>query len=98
MVEYLLEVCDLLVEFYIVMGMVKVVQDVSWYLDWGEILVIFGEFGLGKLVLVLVVMNLIDMLLGKIILGMILLNGCDMLSMMVEECCRVNGVKIVMIF
>ena len=98
MVEHLLEVRDLSVEFHTIVGTVKAVENVSWHLDRGETLAILGESGSGKSVSASAIMNLIDMPPGKITSGTILFNGRDMLKMTAEERRAINGAKIAMIF
>lgn len=98
MVEHLLEVRDLSVEFHTAAGTVNAVRNVSWHLDRGETLAILGESGSGKSVSASAIMNLIDMPPGKITSGTILLDGRDMLKMTAEERRLINGAKIAMIF
>lgn len=56
--EKLLEVKDLNILFYIYVGEVKVICGVNFDLYKGEILVIVGEFGFGKLVMIKLIMCL----------------------------------------
>ena len=98
MSDHLLEVQQLSVEFHTAGGQVKAVQDVSWYLDRGEVLAILGESGSGKSVSAAAVMDLIDMPPGKITSGKILFEGNDLLQMSTADRRQINGKKIAMIF
>lgn len=57
--ENVIEVCNLEINFYIYVGEVKVICDVSFDLCKGEILVIVGELGFGKLVMICLLMGLL---------------------------------------
>ncbi len=98
MTDHLLDVQSLSVEFHTAGGTVKAVQDVSWYLDRGEVLAILGESGSGKSVSAAAVMDLIDMPPGRISSGRILFEGRDLLQLSQAGRRAVNGRKIAMIF
>ncbi|MGU3575161.1 dipeptide ABC transporter ATP-binding protein [Brucellaceae bacterium C25G] len=98
MVDHLLEVRHLSVEFHTVMGVVKAVNDISYHVDRGETLAILGESGSGKSVSSSAIMNLIDMPPGRISSGEIFLEGRDLLKMSANERRDINGSKIAMIF
>lgn len=55
-------------------GVVKVLDDVLFMLEKGKVLGIVGELGLGKFVMVFLLMNLIDVL-GCVMGGEIIFNG-----------------------
>lgn len=98
MVDHLLEVRNLSVEFHTAVGVVKAVRDTSYHLDRGETLAILGESGSGKSVSSSAIMNLIDMPPGRISSGEILLDGVDLLKMPLAARREINGRKIAMIF
>ncbi|CZT35537.1 ABC transporter ATP-binding protein [Rhizobium sp. 9140] len=98
MVDHLLEVRNLSVEFHTAVGVVKAVRDISYHLDRGETLAILGESGSGKSVSSSAIMNLIDMPPGRISGGQILLDGVDLLTMPAQARREVNGRRIAMIF
>jgi peptide/nickel transport system ATP-binding protein len=98
MVDHLLEVRNLSVEFHTAVGVVKAVRNMSYHLDRGETLAILGESGSGKSVSSSAIMNLIDMPPGRISSGEILLDGVDLLTMPLSERREINGRKIAMIF
>jgi peptide/nickel transport system ATP-binding protein len=98
MVDHLLEVRNLSVEFHTAGGRVKAVQDVSWHLDRGEVLAILGESGSGKSVSASAVMDLIDCPPGEITSGEVLFEGRNLLKMPAEARRQINGKRIAMIF
>ena len=98
MADHLLEVRHLSVEFHTVNGRVKAVEDVSWYLDRGEVLAILGASGSGKSVSAAAVMDLIDCPPGQITQGEILFEGQDLLRTNPEIRRGINGKRIAMIF
>jgi oligopeptide/dipeptide ABC transporter ATP-binding protein len=93
----LLDVQHLKTHFFTRGGVVKAVEDVSFYLDEAETLGIVGESGSGKSVTSLSVMRLIDTP-GKIVGGEINFQGDDVLDMSAEELHKLRGGKIAMIF
>ncbi len=96
---HLLEVKDLCVNFNTNGETVKAVENVSFYLDAGEIISVVGESGSGKSVTQLGVMQLISAP-GEIVGGQVLLEGQDLLQYKPEskEIRRVRGGEISMIF
>lgn len=96
--EVLLEVKNLKTYFFTDEGIVKAVDDVSFYLRRGESLGIVGESGSGKSVTALSIMRLIQDPPGKILGGEILFKGEDLLKKKEEEMREVRGNKISMIF
>jgi oligopeptide/dipeptide ABC transporter ATP-binding protein len=97
MAEKLLDVQNLRTHFFTRSGVVKAVEDVSFYLDESETLGIVGESGSGKSVTSLSVMRLISRP-GKIVSGKVLFRGEDVLDMDEEELYSLRGGKISMIF
>lgn len=76
----LLEVRNLKTQFYTDSGIVKAVDDVSYYIDQGEIVGIVGESGCGKSVTQLSVLQLIPTPPGKILGGEAIFEGSDLLK------------------
>ena len=76
---HLLEVKNLETHFPTRAGTVKAVNDVSFYLDEGELLGLVGESGCGKSITALSVMRLIGKP-GKIVGGEILFKGENLLK------------------
>ncbi|HEX9068617.1 MAG TPA: ABC transporter ATP-binding protein [Ktedonobacterales bacterium] len=97
MADKLLEIKNLRTYFFTRAGVVKAIEDVSFYLEPGEKLALVGESGSGKSVTSLSVMRLIDNP-GKIVSGELLFKGHDLLTMDDDELLKVRGGKIAMIF
>jgi peptide/nickel transport system ATP-binding protein len=94
----LLEVKNLVTNFYTDDGIASAVDDVSFELDKGETLGLVGESGCGKSVSALSIMRLIPEPSGKIESGKILFKGLDLLKLSEKEIQDVRGNKISMIF
>ena len=94
----LLEVNNLKTQFYTQDGVVRAVDDVSFYVMPGETLGVVGESGCGKSMTGLSIMRLIPSPPGKIAEGEILLEGRDILKMDDEEVRKIRGKDIAMIF
>jgi oligopeptide transport system ATP-binding protein len=94
----LLEVKDLMTQFFTQDGVVKAVDDVSFYVMPGETLGIVGESGSGKSMTGLSIMRLIPTPPGKIVNGEVLFNGRDILKMSEEQVRGIRGNDIAMIF
>jgi len=94
----MLEVNGLKTQFFTQDGVVKAVDDVSFYVNEGETLGIVGESGCGKSVSVLSVMRLIPQPPGKIVDGEVIFDGQNLIKMSDDEIRRVRGNKIAMIF
>lgn len=96
----LLTVTGLTTEFKTERGTVKAVNDVSYYVDEGEIIGIVGESGCGKSVSQLSVMQLIPNPPGKIVAGTVEFEEVDLLKYGREsrEMCAIRGSKISMVF
>lgn len=97
MTKKLLEVKNLRTYFHTFKGTVKAVDDVSFWVDEGEILAIVGESGGGKSVTGFSVIRLIDEP-GKIESGEILFEGKDLMGLSESQMNRVRGKDISMIF
>lgn len=96
--EILLDVKDLVTEFYGEDGRVKAVDHVSFHVKKGEILGVVGESGCGKSVTSMSVMRLIPENLGRVAEGMITFEGKNTLDMSKKEFSRITGKEISMIF
>src|SRR5680860_690032 len=83
--EPLLAVNDLKTQFFTQDGVVKAVDDVSFYIMAGETLGIVGESGCGKSMTGLSIMRLIPNPPGKIVQGEIVFNGKDILKMSEDQ-------------
>ncbi len=94
----LLHVKNLQTQFFTQDGVVKAVNDISYYLNEGETLGIVGESGSGKSVGVMSIMRLIPMPPGKIVGGEVLFEGRDLLKVSEDEIRSIRGNKIAMIF
>jgi oligopeptide/dipeptide ABC transporter ATP-binding protein len=95
----LLEVKNLQTQFGTESGLVKAVDDVSFYINEQEIIGLVGESGCGKSVSQLSVMRLINPP-GKIVGGEIVFEGRDLIKYKANgpEMRAVRGAKIAMIF
>jgi oligopeptide/dipeptide ABC transporter ATP-binding protein len=95
----LLEVKNLKTQFETESGLVKAVDDVSFYINEQEIVGMVGESGCGKSVSQLSVMRLINPP-GKIVGGQIIFEGNDLIKYKANgpEMRDVRGAKIAMIF
>ncbi len=80
MSEKLLEVKHLRTSFFTVAGEVKAVNDVSYYVNKGEIIAIVGESGCGKSVTQMSSVKLIQMPPGKILGGEVWFDGKNILE------------------
>ncbi|HEX5498306.1 MAG TPA: ATP-binding cassette domain-containing protein, partial [Thermomicrobiales bacterium] len=81
----LLEVKNLKTQFFTQDGVVKAVDDVSFFVMPGETLGVVGESGCGKSMTGLSIMRLIPTPPGKIVAGEIMFNGSDILKMSDEQ-------------
>jgi oligopeptide transport system ATP-binding protein len=96
--EPLLEVKNLKTQFFTQDGVVKAVDDVSFYVMPGETLGVVGESGSGKSMTGLSIMRLIPNPPGKIVQGEVTFNGRDILKMSEEQVRSIRGNDIAMIF
>ena len=95
--SHLLEVNNLQTHFPTRAGIVKAVNDVSFYINEGELLGLVGESGCGKSITALSVMRLIA-LPGKIVGGEIKFKGEELLKASDERMREIRGNDIAMIF
>ncbi|MBT4482247.1 MAG: ABC transporter ATP-binding protein [Candidatus Latescibacteria bacterium] len=98
MSNHLLEVKGLNTYFDLEAGVAKAVQDVSFYIDSGEMLGLVGESGCGKSVTSLSIMRLVPSPPGRIDSGNILFNEKRLLGLSDAEMRDVRGNDIAMIF
>ncbi len=98
--EKLLEVKNLRTSFFTAEGEVKAVDDISYYVDEGEIIAIVGESGCGKSVAQMSLVRLIQTPPGRILGGQVLLEGRDLMQYKPKskELRRMRGEGISMIF
>jgi oligopeptide/dipeptide ABC transporter ATP-binding protein len=94
---HLLEVINLQTHFPTRAGLVRAVDDVSFYVDKGELLGVVGESGCGKSITALSIMRLISPP-GKIAGGEILFEGENLLNFSEERMRSLRGDDIAMIF
>ena len=98
MMKKLIEVKNLRTSFFSLGGEVKAVNDVSFYVQEGEIVAIVGESGCGKSVTQMSIMRLIQTPPGKILGGEVFFEGKDLLKLPLKEMRSIRGSKIAMIF
>jgi oligopeptide/dipeptide ABC transporter ATP-binding protein len=94
---HLLEVKNLQTHFPTRAGLVRAVDDVSFYIDRGELLGLVGESGCGKSITALSIMRLIAPP-GKIGAGEIIFDGRNVLKLSDAEMRTIRGDDIAMIF
>jgi oligopeptide/dipeptide ABC transporter ATP-binding protein len=95
--SHLLEVENLQTHFPTRAGLVKAVNDVSFYINEGELVGLVGESGCGKSITALSVMRLIAPP-GKIVGGSIRFKGEELLTASDERMRQIRGDDISMIF
>jgi len=96
--EPILLVEELCVDFAMWTGTVRVLHDISLYLNEGEALGIVGESGCGKSMTALAIMRLVPAPAGKISHGRVLFRGQDLLKLSEKRMRDVRGNEIAMIF
>ena len=96
--QHLLDVSHLSTHFFTFEGVAQAVDDVSFYLDKGEVLGVVGESGCGKSVTAQSIMRLIPEPPGKIVHGHILFDGLDLVQLTMEAMRGIRGKRISMIF
>ncbi len=94
----ILEVNNLKTYFYSDSGVVKAVDDVSFYVNEGETLGIVGESGCGKSISSMSIVRLVETPPGKYEGGEILFDGKDMLKISDDELRNIRGNDISFIF
>ncbi len=94
---HLLEIKNLQTQFPTRAGIVRAVDDVSFYIDEGELVGLVGESGSGKSITALSVMRLIAAP-GKIVGGEILFKGENLLGFSDERMRELRGNDVAMIF
>ena len=95
--SHLLEVRNLRTHFQTRAGLVRAVDDVSFYLDRGELLGLVGESGCGKSMTALSIMRLIAPP-GRVVSGEVLFDGTDLLKLSDAEMRAMRGDDVAMIF
>jgi oligopeptide/dipeptide ABC transporter ATP-binding protein len=95
---HLLDVQRLETHFHTFEGVARAVDDVSFYLERGEVLGVVGESGCGKSVTAQSVMRLIPEPPGKIVGGRILFDDMDLAAVPLERMESIRGNRIAMIF
>ena len=98
MVDKLLEVKNLRVELQTKNGIVPVIDDLSFDLDYGESLSFVGESGCGKSMTALALMGLLPEKVGRISSGSIKLEGRQLANASPEDLRKIRGNEISMIF
>ncbi len=96
--QHLLQIEELKTYFFTFEGVAKAVDDVSFFLDSGEVLGVVGESGCGKSVTAQSVMRLTPEPPGKIVHGSILFDGMDLVQLSMERMRSIRGNRISMIF
>src|SRR5688572_30986055 len=94
----LLDVRGLKTQFFTQDGIVRAVEDVSFYVMPGETLGVVGESGSGKSITGLSIMRLIPNPPGKIVNGEVIFEGQDLLKLSDDQIRRIRGNQIAMIF
>ncbi len=95
---HLLHIEELKTHFNTFEGIVRAVDDVSLFIDKGEVLGVVGESGCGKSVTAQSIMRLIPEPPGRIVHGKILFDGTDIVSLSMEQMRTIRGNRIAMIF
>ncbi len=96
--EHLLDIKKLSVGFNTDEGYFKAVEDVSFYIDKGEVVGLVGESGCGKSVTSLSILRLNPIPISHIESGEILFKGKDLLNVDAEALKNIRGRDISMIF
>jgi peptide/nickel transport system ATP-binding protein/oligopeptide transport system ATP-binding protein len=94
----LLQLRNLKTYFFTFEGVAKAVDDVSFYLDKGEVMGVVGESGCGKSVTAQSIMRLIPIPPGKIVDGQILFDRLNLVELPFEDLRLIRGKRIAMIF
>ena len=97
MSEHLVDIQNLHLSFFTPAGEVKALNDVSLFLDEGEVLGVVGESGSGKSVTASAIMG-ITADPGRIVSGKVFFNGHDIGSLDEKELRKIRGKEVSMIF
>ncbi|MBQ7058257.1 MAG: ABC transporter ATP-binding protein [Firmicutes bacterium] len=97
MSEHLVDIRNLHLSFFTPAGEVKALNDVSLFLDEGEVLGVVGESGSGKSVTASAIMG-ITADPGRIVSGKVIFNGHDIGSLDEKELRKIRGKEVSMIF
>ncbi len=93
----LLKIENLRSFFFLDEGILRAVDDVSFYIEEEETVALVGESGCGKTIAALSIINLIPSP-GRVVNGQIIFDGRDLLKLSPEEMRRVRGKDIGMVF
>ncbi len=93
----LLKVEDLRSFFFLDDGILRAVDDISFFVNEEETVALVGESGCGKTIAALSILNLIPSP-GRVVKGKIYFNGQDLLKMSPEKMRRTRGKEIGMVF
>jgi peptide/nickel transport system ATP-binding protein len=96
--QAVLEISGLKTYLFTRSGVVKGVDDVSFFVRRGETLAVVGESGCGKTMTALSIMRLVPAPPGKIVGGAVMLDGKDLLKLDEAEMRDIRGNEISMIF
>lgn len=96
--EKILQIKDLVVEFQTTGGLVQAVNGISYSVSGGEIVAIVGESGSGKSVSAQTVLGLVQTPPGRIVGGEILFEDTDLLSLDDQAIRDIRGRDIAMVF
>jgi len=96
--QHLLDVNHLSTHFFTFEGVAQAMDDVSFFLEKGEVLGVVGESGCGKSVTAQSIMRLIPDPPGKIVHGQILFDGLDLVELTMDTMRGIRGKRISMIF
>ena len=94
----LLEIRNLVTQFFTTDGVVKAVDGISYGIDKGEVVGVVGESGCGKSVHALSIMRLVAYPPGRIVGGEIVFEGEDLLQMNDKDMRHIRGNRIAMVF
>ena len=95
--DLVLEVRDLVTNFYTGEGVVQAVRSVSLEIERGKAVAVVGESGSGKSTLGLSILGLIEPP-GRVVGGSVILNGRDISKFSDREMQRVRGKEVSLIF
>ena len=96
--NHLLEIQELQTFFFIFEGVIRAVDDVSFFVDKGEVLGIVGESGCGKSVTAQSIMRIIPEPPGRIVGGKMMFDGLNLVELSMSQMRSVRGNRISMIF